>query len=65
LEEAGLSCKQFVHRKTYDEYDKIIRPIHIYIAKDCYITKKVALDGGEKIKLLPLSFEEFIAIIEQ
>jgi len=64
LEESWLSAKRLIHRKTYDDMQRIVWPIHIYIAKDCQQVQKPSLEPWEKIKLLHLTFEEFIAIME-
>lgn len=60
LEESGLISDDWVFLKSFEPFSKIDWTISYYIARDCHIVAEQNLDGGEKITLLELSFDEFI-----
>ncbi len=65
LEETGYTAKKWILLEAFQPIGKIDWAVYCFLAKDC---KKVAdqnLDGGEKIKLMYVNFDEFINIILQ
>ena len=60
LEESGLESDEWKLLKTYAPYFKLDWTIFIFIARNCKKAAEQKLDAGEKIKLLELSFEEFL-----
>lgn len=63
LEESGLSSPDWDHFKTIQPMHKIDWDIAIYIARHCTKIADQKLDAGEKIKIVPCTFEEFIDIV--
>lgn len=62
LEETGYRASKFILMDTYRGLGKLYFPDYMYVAKDC---KKVAdqhLDGGEKIKVTFMDFENFLQL---
>jgi len=64
LEEAGLKAKKWTLLKVYSPYIKMDWRIYFYIAHDCKKIAKQKLDGGEKISLQKVSFDQFIKYVE-
>lgn len=64
-EEAGVAQATwelwFATRLT----EKIDWTLYQYIARDCRITQSTAHDAGEKIEVIPASWEEFLEIIKR
>lgn len=61
LEESGLQAEEFSVWFSFQPIEKIDWAIFSFIAKGCKKVKEPELEGGEKIKLLEVSFEEFVA----
>ena len=62
LEESGFTAHQFILWDAVQLVNKIEWPVYTFIAKDLHQTQKMHLDGGEKIKLTFVTFDEFIKI---
>jgi ADP-ribose pyrophosphatase len=60
LEESGLVSDDWELLKTFEPLSKIDWVIHYFIARDCRKVTDQNLDGGEKITLQELNFDEFI-----
>lgn len=60
LEESGMSSDNWELYKKYSPLDRIDWDIYTYIARNCREAAEAKPDSGEKIKVLELSFEEFI-----
>jgi len=63
LEETWMISQQ---RKEFSQYSmpgKIDRNTHYFIAQNCQKIQAQKLDAGEKIKLITLSFDEFIDFV--
>jgi ADP-ribose pyrophosphatase len=64
LEEAGHSSKDWELINSHEPYSKMEWTVYVYIARNCKKTANQNLDAGEKIKILPVSFEKFLKIID-
>jgi ADP-ribose pyrophosphatase len=62
LEETGLKAKKLFLWKKLQPSRKIIHTIYVYIAKGCEKVTEQSLDGGEKIKVFELSFEDWLKL---
>jgi len=60
LEESGMKSSDWELLFKNQPINKIDWEISYYIARDCQTIAKQNLDGGEKIKITTLSFEEFV-----
>ncbi|MFQ5493354.1 MAG: NUDIX hydrolase [Candidatus Dojkabacteria bacterium] len=60
LEETGYSSDEWDLWKAFQPLSKIDWAIYIFIAYNCERTAEQQLDSGEKIKILELSFDEFL-----
>lgn len=60
LEETGLTSRDWELVLVDQPSTKIEWKIYFYLARNCQKVAKQKLDGGEKIKLLRLSFENFL-----
>jgi len=64
LEEAGLESNDWELLSKSELYpEKMEFTIHLFVARNCYKTKKPQLDAGEKIKTVAVSFDKFIKIV--
>lgn len=63
LEESGLVSDYWVLYKTYMPYTKIDWEIYTFIARNCKKVNEQSLDGGEKITIQSVTFEEFVETI--
>jgi len=61
LEETGLVCDDLEFWKKTRFSSKVVWDTYYFIARDCKRISEPELDSGEKIKVLLLSFEEFIS----
>lgn len=61
-EESGYEASELVLWKTYQPASKIDWVIYIFVAKGLRKVGDMDLDGGEKITLKPVTFEEFLDI---
>lgn len=62
-EESGLVSGNWEKYKTFSPVHKLEWDIHYFIAKNCEKKYAQQLDGGEKIKLITVNFDEFIKIV--
>lgn len=62
LEETGYTAEQYTLWKAYQPISKIDWAVYIFIAKGCIRTRGQSLDSGERIELMPVSFDEFLRI---
>jgi ADP-ribose pyrophosphatase len=60
LEEAGYEASEYVLWKSVQPASKIDWAVYIFIAKGCKKVAEQSLDGGEKIELKPVSFDELL-----
>lgn len=63
MEEAGMQADSFVLWDAEQLLDKIDWAIYTFIAKGCERIKKQAVDAGEKIRLIEVTFEEFVELL--
>ena len=64
LEEAGLESDDWELYKVFDVTFKIEWDSYIFIARDCKKVAEQKLEPAEDIKILSVSFEEFLDIVE-
>ena len=60
LEESGYTSNDWELYKTYEFEGKIEWTDYLYIARNCKKIAEPEFDGGEKIEIHKVSFEEFI-----
>lgn len=60
LEETGYQAKEYVLWKAIHPTAKIEWVVYVFIAKDCTKSEETNLEGGEKVDLMPVTFEEFL-----
>ncbi len=65
LEEAGMTAESLVLLDSFQFLPKIDWAIYCFIAKDCKIVREQSLDAGEHIKLIEVSFDEFLDLVGQ
>lgn len=63
MEEAGLASDDWELLMVVEAFPKIDWNVYIYVARNCQQVGSQQLDGGERIKLIPASFEEFLTIV--
>lgn len=63
-EESGLVSDDWELIRTYDAPGRMQWRIHYYAARDCRFAKEQALDAGERIEVLRLSFRSFLTLLE-
>ena len=62
LEETGYEAREYVLWKAMHPASKIDWVVYFFIAKGCKKVTEQKLDGGEKILLKPVTFDEFLQI---
>lgn len=62
LEETGYEAAEYILWKVMHPESKIDWVVYFFIAKGCKKVKDQELDGGEKISLKPVTFDEFLQI---
>jgi ADP-ribose pyrophosphatase len=65
LEESGLASDDWELVRSYEPYTKFDWTIYLYVARNCKKVAEQNLDPGERIKLVEVSFEEFLETIEK
>jgi len=65
LEESGYSAKNFILWDAVQLINKIEWPVYTFIAKGLEKTHKAEPDAGEKIKLMEVTFDEFLNLTHQ
>jgi 8-oxo-dGTP pyrophosphatase MutT (NUDIX family) len=64
-EEAGIRSGKMVLWHSEQFIEKIDWAVYTFIAKECEIVVEPSLDPGEKIKLIYVTFHEFVDIVAQ
>ncbi|PIY79008.1 MAG: hypothetical protein COY81_04810 [Candidatus Pacebacteria bacterium CG_4_10_14_0_8_um_filter_43_12] len=62
-EEAGATAKSWQYWFGVQPLTKIDWALYLFIARGCRIEQQQQLDPGEKIKLWPVAYQEFLTII--
>jgi ADP-ribose pyrophosphatase len=62
LEESGYEATDYVLWDARQPVSKIDWSVYTFIARGAKLVADLALDGGEKITLLPVTFDEFIEL---
>lgn len=62
-EESGMISRDWGKYRMFSPMHKIDWDIHYFIARNCEKKYQQQLDGGEKIELMEVNFEEFIDIV--
>jgi 8-oxo-dGTP pyrophosphatase MutT (NUDIX family) len=65
LEEAGMECDELILWTSEQFLEKIDWAIYTFIAKGCHKIKNQSLDSGEKIKLIEVTFDEFLDLVSK
>jgi ADP-ribose pyrophosphatase len=65
IEEAGLEATTLQLWESFQFLPKLDWAIYCFLAKDCRSVGDQCLDAGEKIKLLEVTFDEFIDLVSQ
>lgn len=60
LEESGYTAKDFILWDATQAINKIEWPVYTFIAKGLKRVQEMQLDGGERIKLKEVTFDEFL-----
>jgi len=60
MEETGMVSEHWKLWKKIKHRGKVKNTIYIYIAQNCEKIAQQRLDGGEKIQIKPLTFEQFL-----
>jgi len=60
IEEAGLEAGNLVLWESFQFLPKLDWAIYCFVAKDCHSVSEQSLDPGERIKLIDVTFDEFI-----
>lgn len=63
LEEAGYESSDWELIATKALYHKLEWTMYNFVARGCRQTQNQALDAGEKIKILPVNWQEFFKIL--
>lgn len=65
LEESGLKADKFILWGAEQFLEKIDWAIYTFVAKGCHKVKEQSIDAGEKIKLIQVTFDEFLDLVAQ
>lgn len=65
LEESGFASADWQLYQNYDSASKIDWTTYLYIARNCQKTTEPHLDGGEKIEVRSVSFDEFVRLVTE
>lgn len=60
MEESGYEAKEWVLFDAYQPHTKVDWAVYTFVARGCRKVGEQELDGGEKIELKEVSFDEFI-----
>lgn len=63
LEETGHKAGAVIPFYTYQPYEKVDWFVHVFIGKNCKKVQEPKVDAGEKIELMPVSYEELIQLV--
>lgn len=61
-EETGHSSDSFSEWMVYHGTNNVYTQVHYYIARDCTQIWDIVWDGGERISLFTVSFDEFLEL---
>ena len=61
-EETGYVAGTLALWMTYHGTNNVQTEVHYYIARDCVYEREIEGDGGEKISLFTVSFDEFLEL---
>jgi ADP-ribose pyrophosphatase len=61
-EETGYATDTLIPWMTYHGTNNVHTQVHYYIARDCIYEREIQGDGGEKITLFTVSFDEFLEL---
>lgn len=64
LEETGYESDDWEIIKTFDSVSGVEMRIFLLVARNCKKLREPQLDAGEKIEVLELGFDEFIAMVK-
>ncbi len=64
LEEAGMESDNWELFKTYHFDGKIEWDIYLFIARNAKKVQEASLDGGEKIEVVELTFDQFLEKVD-
>lgn len=64
LEETGLGSDDWALLGSHRPAGKIAYAVHVYVARDCRVVGPTALDGGERIDIVELPWEDWLARLE-
>ena len=62
LEETGYEAKEYTLWKSIQPLSKIEWAVYIFVAYGLSKVSDLSLDAGEKVKIMPVDFDEFINI---
>lgn len=62
LEESGYKAKTWILWDAVQMINKIDWPVYTFIAKDLVKVQEMTPDAGEKIKLIPVGFNQFLKL---
>lgn len=65
LEEAGLEAGSLTLWESFQFLPKIDWAVYCFIAKDCTAALKKSFDQGEKIRLIRVTFTDFVDLVSQ
>lgn len=65
LEEAGIKAGQLILWESFQFLPKIDWAIYCFVARDIQVVRKQSLDPGERMKLIYVTFDEFIDLVSQ
>lgn len=63
LEESGLKAGKLILWQAVNPLPKIDCAIYTFIAKNCVKVSGQSLDSGERIKLISVTFDEFVKLV--
>lgn len=64
-EETGYEAKEYFLWRAINPSSKIDYTVYYFIAKGCAQVTESEFDGGEKITIKPVTFDEFIKIVRE
>jgi len=64
LEETGMISKKIFLWKKFKRKGKLVCMTYFFVARDCQKISEQSLDGGEKIKIQQMSFEEYLKLAD-
>jgi ADP-ribose pyrophosphatase len=62
LEETGYVSDEWTLWKAYQPITKMDWATYIFVARNCNKISEISLDAGERITLMPVTFDELIAL---